>query len=254
MNLHEDVAKIVLVIENRQPVPALALSKLLAALARDYRKQNRSRTLVVARVQDGSIWITLLDMAQATLPYAKDIVEAAKGVKAIIDFGKSLAGLLKAKKVDQASAEKLQPNGPMRSIETLVKFVVDAGCNVRIRLIGADGSRHEVEVTHSEAVAIQKSDHYAKEAKTFDHPIMAPERDLNGKRTAEFADDLERLQVSEKSTDNDALQIILGTIKRSGDGELLESLAIELDERGYKELAETIRESTNPATQDFPML
>ena len=248
MNLHEDVAKIVLGIENRQPVPARALSKLLAALAGDYRKQYRSRTLVVARVQDGSILFTLLDMAQAN---AKDIVEAAKAGKAIIDFGKSLAGLLKAKKGNQASAEKLQPKGPMRSIETLVKFAVDNGCNVRIR-IESDEIRHEVEVTHSEAVAIQKNDHYAKDAKTSGHPTRAHERDLNGKRTAEFADELERLQVLEKSTDNDALQIILGKIKRYDDGELLESLAIELDEHGYKELAETIRESNNPATRDFP--
>tara|TARA_R110000868_G_scaffold198474_4_gene444892 strand:- start:36281 stop:36682 length:402 start_codon:yes stop_codon:yes gene_type:complete len=133
LNLQEEVAKIVLVIENGQPVPALALSELLAALARDYRKQNRARTLVVARVEDGSIWITLLDMAQAALPYAKGAVEAAKGSKAIIDFGKSLVGLLKAKKSDQASAEQLKSKAPERSIEKLVKLAVDANCNVRLR-------------------------------------------------------------------------------------------------------------------------
>lgn len=243
MNLQEGVAKIVLVIENRQPVPALALSELLAALARDYRQQNRSRTLVVARVEDGSIWITLLDMAQAALPYAKGAVEAAKGGKAIVDFGKSLTGLLKSKKHDQASAEKLQSKAPKRSIEKLVKLAVDADCNVRLRQIEADGSCLEVEVTRSEAVAIQESDHYAKEANTLVRPVMARERDPDGKRAAEIADEFERLQVSEKSTDNDALPIILGIIKRSGDGELLESLANELDARGYKELAATIREN-----------
>lgn len=115
MNLQEEVAKIVLIIENRQPVPALSLSELLAALARDYRKQNSARTLVVASVEDGSIWITLLDMAQTALPYAKGAVEATKGSKAIIDFGNSLAELLKAKKSDQASAEQPKSKDPSRS-------------------------------------------------------------------------------------------------------------------------------------------
>lgn len=243
MNLQEEVAKIVLVIENRQPVPALALSELLAALARDYRKQNRARTLVVARVEDGSIWITLLDMAQAALPYAKGAVEAAKGSKAIIDFGKSLVGLLKAKKSHQASAEQLKSKAPERSIEKLVKLAVDANCNVRLRQVEADGSCLEVEVTRSEAVAIQESEHDAKEARTLRHSIITHERDLDEKRAAEIADEFERLQISEETSVNDALQIILGIIKRSGDVELLRSLAVELEGRGYKKLAATIREN-----------
>lgn len=241
MNIEEEVAKIVLVIENRQPVPALTLSELLAALARDYRKQNRARTLVVARIEDGSIWITLLDMAQATLPYAKDAVAAAKGGKAIIDFGKSLAGLLKAKKNDQASAEQLQSKAPKRSIEKLVKLAVDANCNVRLRQVEADGSCLEVEVTLSEAVAIQKRDHEAKAARPLMHPMIAHERLLDARRTPELADAFERLLISEDSSGNDALQIILGIIKQSGDVELLEAVATELEGRGHKDLAAKIR-------------
>jgi hypothetical protein len=243
LKLQDEMAKIVLVIENRQPIPALALSELLAALARDYRKQNRARTLVVARVEDGSIWITLLDMAQAASPYAKGAVEAAKGSKAIIDFGKSLAGLLNAKKNHQDPAEQLQSNAPGRSIEKLVKLAVDANCNVRIRQVEVDGSCLEVEVTRSEAIEIQEDEHYSKEASTLRHPIVAYEIGFESERAAEIADEFERLQISENSAVNDALQIILGMIKRSGDVKLLRSLAVELEGRGYKELAATIREN-----------
>lgn len=243
MSSHEEGASIVIVIENRQPVSALALSELLAAFARDYRKQNRNRTLVVERVENGSIWITLLDMAQAALPYAKGAVEAAKGSKAIIDFGKSLIGLLKLKKNNPASPEQLQSKAPERSIEKLVKLAVDANCNVRLRQVESDGSCLEVEVTRSEAVAIQESEHFAKEARTHSLPIIDHERYRDAKRAAEIADEFERLQISEESTVNDALQIILGVIKRSGDVELLRSLAVELERRGYKELAAKIRET-----------
>lgn len=241
MHFEEEVAKIVIVIENRQPVPALALSELLAALARDYRKQNRARTLVVSRVEDGSIWITLLDMAQATLPYAKGAVEAAKGGKAIIDFGKSLTGLLNVKKNDQASADQLQSNAPKRSIEKLVKLAVDANCNVRLRQVEADGSCLEVEVTRSEAVAIQEGDFEAKAARPLKYPMIAHERILGAKRAPDIADEFERLLISEDSSGNDALKIILGILKQSSDVELLESVAMELEGRGHKELAATIR-------------
>lgn len=239
--MEEEVAKIVLVIENRQPVPALALSELLAALARDYRKKHRARTLVIARVEDGSIWITLMDMAQTALPYGKGVVEAAKGSKAIIDFGKSLTGLLNAKKNLQGPAEQLQSNAPERSIEKLVKLAVDANCNVRLRQVEADGSCLEVEVTRSEASTIQESEHYPKETSTLRHPIIAYERGRDAKRAAEIADEFERLRISEDSSVNDALQIIIGIIKRSGDVALLRSLAMELEGRGYKELAEKIK-------------
>lgn len=58
---------------------------------------------------------------------------------------------------------------------------------------------------------------------------------------AEIVDDFERLQISDKPADNDALQIIISAIKRSGDARLLEFLAMELEARGFKDLAATIR-------------
>lgn len=239
MNLQEEVPRIVLVIENRQPVQALALSELLAALARDYRKQHRARTLVVARVEDGSIWITLLDMAQAASPYAQAAVEAAKGGKAIIDFSKSLAGLLKAKKTGQVSTEKLPSKSPTRSVDKLLKLAVDAQCNVRLRQVEADGSYLDVEVTPPEAAAIRNNE--VEKAKELSRTIIAHEPRPEVKLAVEFADELERLQISHQSSVDGALQIILGIIKRSGDVELLESLAVELEERGYKAVAATIR-------------
>lgn len=237
----EEMAKLILVIDNREPVPAFALSELLAALARDYRKQNRSRTLVVARVEDGSILITLLDMAQAALPYIKGAVEAAKGGKALIEFGRSVAELLTAKKNKQAAAEQLQSKSPSRSVEKILKLAVDAKCSVRLRQIEADGSCLEVEVTPLEALVIQESEHGAQEGSAVGHPKIVQERVPEAKRAAVIADEIERLQISEQSSANGALQVIISIIKRSGDAALLMSLAIELEGRGYKEIAAIIR-------------
>ena len=241
MTSQEEVAKLILVIENEQPVPALALSELLAALARDHRKQNRTRTLVVARVEDGSILITLLDMAQAAIPYAKSAVEVAKGAKAIIEFGKTLAGLLKAIKNDQAAVERPQSKPPTRSIERILKLAVDANCSVRLRQDEADGSCLEVEVTPSEALAIRKNEQDAKEASALDGSAIFQERVPEVKRVVEITDELEQLQVSDELSASGALQIILAIINRSGDAELLMSVAMELEGRGYKDLAAAIR-------------
>ena len=90
--------------------------------------------------------------------------------------------------------------------------------------------------------SIQESEHSAKEARTLSHPIIAHERLLDAKRAADIADEFERMQISEESSVNDALQIILNIIKRAGDIELLRSLAVESEGRGYNELVAKIRE------------
>jgi len=243
LEMREDMDRVVLVIENRQPVPALALSELLAALARDYRKQNRARTLVVSRVEDGSIWITLLDMAQAALPYAKGAAEAAKGGKAVVDFGKSLASLMKLKKNGQDASKKTQEKTPIRSIEKMVKLAVEANCGVRIRQVGADGSSLEVEISNSEALAIQQSAFHAKESEELFAVDRAATISADPKRIAELVDSIERLRVSDQWEDSDVLKIIISTIKRSSDDRLIEDLAIELEKRGFEDTAKIIRNS-----------
>lgn len=52
---------------------------------------------------------------------------------------------------------------------------------------------------------------------------------------------MEQLRISQQLPVDGALQIILSIIKRSGDVKLLESLAVELEERGYKQLPAAIR-------------
>ncbi|OLS49699.1 hypothetical protein BV379_16405 [Rhodovulum sulfidophilum] len=70
---------------------------------------------------------------------------------------------------------------------------------------------------------------------------MSHERLPAGVRAIDIADEFERLQISQQLPVDGALQIILSIIKRSGDVKLLESLAVELEERGYKQLAAAIR-------------
>lgn len=92
-------------------------------------------------------------------------------------------------------------------------------------------------------MAIQESERDEKEARTLTHSSITHERDPHAKRAAEIADEFVRLQIAEETSVNDALQIILGIIKRSGDVELLRSLAVELEGRGYEKLAAKIREN-----------
>lgn len=127
-----EIGQLLVVIECKQPIPALLLGEFLSALSKDYRKLNRGRTLVVSRVEEGSIWIILVDLAQASLPYVKDTVAAAKGTKAIVDLGKSIIGLIKTLKGGEDGPENLPAKTPDRTVEKIVKIAAETGNDVRI--------------------------------------------------------------------------------------------------------------------------
>jgi len=74
---------------------------LFTALARDYKDVTEGRVLVVSSIQQGTIIATLTDWVQLALPYAKDTVEVAAGVKALADFGKLLKEWIDGAKADK---------------------------------------------------------------------------------------------------------------------------------------------------------
>jgi hypothetical protein len=77
---HEPMpAEIMVAIVGGQPIPAAMLGNLIIALSRDYKALNRGRTLVVSRLETGSLLVFVQDAYYAVQPYLADGVSLSKG-------------------------------------------------------------------------------------------------------------------------------------------------------------------------------
>lgn len=77
---------IIIRVSNDEPVPVKDYSDLLAALAKDYSKGNKKGTLVITRIEEGSIIATLQDALACTMPHVKDataVLSAMNSLKAL---------------------------------------------------------------------------------------------------------------------------------------------------------------------------
>ncbi|MEO6841589.1 MAG: hypothetical protein ABI192_12560 [Bradyrhizobium sp.] len=92
--------ELILTVEYEIPPAADDLGELFAALARDYDDLTAGRTLVVSRVESGSLIATLTDLALAVAPYVKDALAVGAAIKGIADLAKLLKSLLEKAKSD----------------------------------------------------------------------------------------------------------------------------------------------------------
>jgi hypothetical protein len=82
--------RLLLSFDNQRPLQADELGKLFTTLARDYRKMNRGRTLVVASLKMGTLFAELSDAFLLAAPGFHDVVELAKAAGSMAKFAKTL--------------------------------------------------------------------------------------------------------------------------------------------------------------------
>src|SRR5437879_2795128 len=98
--------KIILIIENETPIRAAAFGELFTAFAHDYRDLTRGRTLVVARLEQGSTIVEWTDFVLATAGhYLKEAAETAKAIKSLADFAATLKSLFGKKKQEKPARQ-----------------------------------------------------------------------------------------------------------------------------------------------------
>jgi hypothetical protein len=149
---------LIITIDYETALRADDLGDLFAALARDYKDVTKGRVLVVTSIEHGSIIATLTDWAVQTIPYVKDAVELAKGVRALADFGKILKEWIDGantdkKKLLQRRGRKTQGQ---RSIEAIVKIAADNGCAVCLKHTSAKGETFQVEMSGPQAIKLRE--------------------------------------------------------------------------------------------------
>src|SRR5688500_13229874 len=122
------------------PPPADELGEVFAALARDYREMSKGRTLVVTRVDSGSIIITLTDAVLAAAPYLAAGVGGGLAVMTAIntvaEFAENLRnwfGRAKSDEGKQRLYRKGKKSPGQRSIEAIIKTAAATRSHVSVK-------------------------------------------------------------------------------------------------------------------------
>jgi hypothetical protein len=241
--------ELILTLDYERAPSAEDLGGLFSALARDYREMTKGRTLVVVRVDAGSIVVTLTDAAIAAAHYA---VPAAVGglavvttVNALAEFAENLAKWLVYAKGDK-DKKRLYRKGKkspgQRSVEAIIKTAADARSHVHVMYKSGKGETLEVELTPAEAISARQQLVVREETKkvrdeSTDATIPAPP-ELQG--AIEHFRQIGALNLS--PTEVHALvAAIVAVLQAAGAGHLLPKIALALEMRGLYNIAEAVR-------------
>ena len=235
-------AEIMFAIVGGEPIPAAMLGSLIIALSRDYKALNHGRTLVVSRLETGSLLVFVQDAYNAAQPYLTGGLNLLKGSKAILDFAKSIKESLSSNK--KASAAIGCKTGPYRSIESMVKIAAKTGASISIRHRSKEGEEIEVNVNQTQAIEIQQAPYIPHERASFEYlqENSAPKQSLiSASSLPFFADRLTQLAHRGLESPDPTISIVVGLLTQAGVGYLVESLAAELESRGLFDLAAAVR-------------
>ncbi len=135
-------------ISNEEPVLLQEYSELLSSLAKDYAKITKGSTLVISRIEEGSIITTIQDALACAAPHMKDAVAIASAVNSLKGLYTSIAAVLK--KAKQPSVAKVSEKG-FKSVVQIAKIGVSSRADVDVSYKSPDGSELTAKITHREA-------------------------------------------------------------------------------------------------------
>jgi hypothetical protein len=241
--------ELVVTFANERPLSSDDLGELFIALARDYRQLTGGRTLVVVRVETGSLYAAFTDAVALVAPYAHDAVELAKAAKGISDFARVLGRLISPPRSSSKIFGRGRKAPGVRSAESLLRIAVNSGSEVIIKHTTAKGETFEAHVTPVEATRLRDE----AEARRVSLPapkgraqLAKPPLALELYKPSEIADSLaqlydERAKTGQTSDLEAVIAAVSATPRNAGAGHFLEMIANDLFGRGLHELAAIMR-------------
>lgn len=227
---------IVLIIENREPVPVSILGDVLTAIGDEYRN-HYGRELVVEQVRQGSI-----------ITYLKELSDNADAVNHLVDFVKNLGwvrDLLTSSKGEKGGRSK-----GAKTIKAIANAALRTGGEVYIEHQSADGERLLVHVNPSDAAIIlrprPREDRVASRA--------SPSVDVAHNPHERFIEDLARAAADlspgtvaaigdDSNVQLQLLKEFVRTIRAREDGEeWISKIARNLRDRGHRAAAELLED------------
>jgi hypothetical protein len=232
---------LVLTLKNEAPIAADDLGALLSALARDYRRLTR-RTLVVERLETGSVVATLMDAAILVTPYAANAVEVAKAVNAIVDFAK----LLRKRFVSEKSGKSIdaaEQGGPPAlggdSVKQLTKIVAKSGGEATFKYSRPGHESIEGKITSKEAIKIRERERTARAAlrltKQAELLALTHGDDDSGPVVKRLAG------ISGATELDEAIRALVAALRSAGLNSFLEMIASDLAAHGHSRIADLLR-------------
>jgi hypothetical protein len=248
--------EIILTFDYEETPAAEDLADVFAALARDYRETSGGGTLVVTRVQSGSITVTVTDAILASLPHAQTAAVATIAVIAAINtvdkFAENLRTWFGRAKTDEGKKrlyKKGKKQSGQRSVEAIINTAAKTRSRAKVKHTKANGETLEAEITPSEAVTI-------KEATASPEPgpkLVATDnpRALIARPDVEFAVERLRQAGSENLSQSQIeaiVEIIVSTLRSSGASHTLPEIASQLEMHGLGNFAHAIRRHISGGT------
>lgn len=242
--------EIILTLDYEETPAAEDLADVFAALARDYRETSGGGTLVVTRVQSGSITVMVTDAVLAALPHVQTAAVATVAVMAAVNtvdkFAENLGKWFGRAKTDEGK-KRLYKNGKkqsgQRSVEAIINTAAKTRSRAKVKYTKANGETLEAEITPIEAIAIKE----ATASPEAGPKLVANEipRALTARPDVEFAVERLRQAGSENLSQSQIeaiVEIIVSTLKTSGASHTLPDIASQLEMHGLYNFAHAIRQ------------
>jgi hypothetical protein len=228
-----------------------------SALARDYRETTKGRTLVVIRMDSGSIIATLTDAAIAAARYAKPAAEGGHAVitaiNALATFAENLKkwfGYAKSDTDKNRLYRKGKKSPGQLSVEQIVKTAANTGSHLRMKYNSEKGESLEVELTPAEAISARER-RLAPDAarKGRRRPLAIDSEDLALPQTNErlsrglqamIDEHLQRIAAQDLSPTE--VHVIITALLAAGAGHLLPRIVSALEARGHHKIAQAFRQ------------
>jgi hypothetical protein len=225
------------------------LGEVFSALSRDYRDASNGGTLVVTRVESGSIIVTLTDAALTAAPYAAVIVGGTISTMAAIDtidkFAENLKKWFGRAKTDEGKRRlyrKGKKSPGQRSVEAIINTAAKTRSRARVKYSKANGEILEAEVSPAEAIEIRHvTEPDAAQPKKVEATV---ERALTVRPEVESAVEKLRKAGSENLSQSQieaVVDIIVTALQSSGAEHALPEIASQLEMHGLFEFAGAVR-------------
>lgn len=242
---------LVFLFERGNPVEAEELGHLFSNLARDYRQFTGGRTLVVERLETGSLIAYLRDAVEAVRPHLTGVEEWAKAGKALAGFAQALKGLLTRAKEDPEDGRffgKGKKRVGTRSVEALLQIATDSGSEVTLRHFASDGESLEIQVTPVEARKVREVAEANRLA--FIPPALTTSNQhglvLPDFSSSSFAQALATYPGSDSELATPDLRLVIRSmirmLRKNKLHFMVEGIAADLEDQGRNSLAQVIRE------------
>ncbi|CAN5474951.1 hypothetical protein BH10PSE6_BH10PSE6_31140 [soil metagenome] len=244
---------LILAFYNEEPIEAGELGALFSALARDYRQLTRGRTLVVTRVEAGSLIVILRDL----LSTVGSLTEVANAAKAIYQFASAIYDLIQREKTDDSVLDEPEqkPWGD-RTIEEITKIAARSRSEVKARYVGRYGDSFELQVSNAEARDIREKRKRRKPAARERQGRLAGPDALQALPDPQGAvNSLINLRTLGAGFEEirTMAEVLVSVLKSAGASYLLSQIASDLEIAGHSDLARMIREADDQPRLEPPL-